>query len=210
MRPKSLLKSLEKTAGEYWNVCPETGQFINLIIKDRGCRTVLEIGTSNGYSGIWIAKALKYTDAKKNTATCVANSDSMGKFTATPHPATPILYTIESNKERFNLAKENFKKCGLNKYVMQMLGHAPEDFPVCFPRGIPFLDLVFFDATKSEHLGYFKAVAPYVKKGGLIIADNVISHRKDLTPYLNAIKSSRAWRSIKLKLGNGLLVSKKI
>ena len=176
---KSLLISLDRTREKYWNISSETAQFLNLLIKDRKYKTVLEIGSSNGYSGIWMAEALSHTNGH--------------------------LYTIESNEERFDAAAENFKSSGLSKYITQILGHAPEDFP----QALDPLDLAFFDATKSEHQSYFHTIAPHIKKGGIIITDNTITHRKDLLPFINSIKSDPEWQSTELKLGDGILLSVK-
>lgn len=176
-----LLKELEKTREKYWNISPETGLFFNLLIKERKYLTVLEIGTSNGYSGIWLASALKATKGH--------------------------LYTIESHKkERFHLAAENFKKAKLTKHITQILGHAPEAIPAK-PR---FFDLAFFDATKYEHIDYFNALKNRIKKGGMIITDNINSHEKELTEYLKAVKKNPDFLSIKLNLGTGLLLSYRI
>lgn len=179
-RIKSLLKSLEKTRFEYWNIPPETGQFLNLLIKTQKYKTVLEIGTSNGYSGIWITEALIHTKGH--------------------------LYTIESNKKiRFPLATENFKKAGLVKYITQILGHAPEAIPKT-PRKF---DLVFLDATKYEHLDYWNSIKNRLKKGGMIITDNINTHQKELAPFLKEIEKNKSWQSLKLNLGSGLLILSK-
>ena len=177
----TLLKTLEKTRNKFWNVTPEVGQFLNLLIKDRKYRTVLEIGTSNGYSGVWIAQALSETNGK--------------------------LHTIESHqKERFHLATENFKKSGLQKHIHQIAGHAPEAIPLS-PK---YIDLAFFDATKYEHVEYFKVLKNRIKKGGMIITDNIHSHKKELKRYLKIVKKDKSFRSFELSLGTGLLLSYKL
>lgn len=173
-----LLKNLEKTREKYWNITPETGLFLNLLIKDRKYKKILEIGTSNGYSGIWLAEGLKATNGH--------------------------LYTVESHKkERFNLATENFKKAGLSKYITQILGHAPEDIPKT-PRKF---DLAFFDATKYEHIDYFNTLKTRIKKGGIIVTDNINSHEKELAEYRRAVTKNPQFHSVKLDLGTGLLLS---
>ena len=174
---KNTLATLKKTHKKYWNISTETGQFLNLFIKDRKCKKILEIGTSNGYSGIWITEALKKTKGH--------------------------LYTIESHKERFTLATQNFKKAGLSKHITQIPGHAPEDIP----KTPKFYDLIFLDATKYEHIDYLKTLIPHTKKGTVIISDNINSHKKDLSPYIKKINSLKNWQSIELTLGTGLLIS---
>ncbi len=180
-KTKSLLKALEQTSGLYWNIPRETGQFLNLLIKECKYKTVLEIGTSNGYSGIWLAEALKSTKGR--------------------------LYTIESHKKaRYYLAQKNFKESELSKCITQILGHAPQIIPPT-PR---YFDMAFFDATKEEYLSYFNAIKNRIKKGGVIAADNVCSHRNQLQDFLKKIKSDKNWLSFELPLGGGLLLSFKI
>lgn len=171
-----LLKSLERTSTTYWNISPATGQFLNLLIKDQNYKTVLEIGTSNGYSGIWLAEALSQTKGH--------------------------LYTMESNKKiRFFLAQKNFQKSGL-KNITQILGHAPEAIPK-IPKK---LDLAFFDATKEEYILFFHLLKNRIKKGGMIIADNLYSHAKALKAFTKEIHSDSDWKVFELNLGTGLLI----
>ncbi len=103
-RTKKILKELEKSRKVFWNISANTGLFLNLFIKHKKYKTILEIGSSNAYSGIWIADAIKKNKGK--------------------------LYSIESNKkDRYPAAVKNIKKAGLSSQVKLILGHAPEDIP---------------------------------------------------------------------------------
>ena len=62
-----VLEDLEKTQKEFWNIPRKTGILINTFIKMMNIQNALEIGTSNGYSGIWIGKALKHTGGRLKT-----------------------------------------------------------------------------------------------------------------------------------------------
>jgi len=178
---KRLLGELEKTRKKYWNIDAKTGQFLNQLVKERKYKKILEYGTSTGYSAIWFLEALSKTKGH--------------------------LTTIESHKkERFPLAQKHIKESGLSKYATLILGHAPEDTPVT-PK---LFDLAFFDATKYEHVDYFKAASKRIKKGGMIITDNAISHKKELAPYLKHVTTQKDWQSEVLNIGTGLLVSTKI
>ena len=179
MRPevKKLLKELEKTREDFWNITPEVGEFIYNLILDREYRSVLEIGTSNGYSGLWLASALEKTGG--------------------------TLYTVESNKKkRWPLAQENFQKSGLNN-IVSILGHAPE----AIPDNPKSFDLAFFDATKFEHTSYFEHIQNRINKGGIIISDNINSHREVMQKYIDHINSQKNWQSQEFSLGTGLLIS---
>ena len=139
----------------------------------------MEIGTSTGYSGIWLALGLNETGGH--------------------------LYTIESHKkERYQIAQENFRKSGL-KNITSILGHAPEDLPL-EPK---FFDMAFFDATKNEHLSYFLALKDRINPGGTIITDNIASHRNELQNYIDEIAKTPGWESEERQLGTGLLISRK-
>ncbi|PKL36448.1 hypothetical protein CVV38_00895 [Candidatus Peregrinibacteria bacterium HGW-Peregrinibacteria-1] len=177
---KDLLQELESTRETYWNIPPETGRYLNKLIKDRKYKHILEIGTSNGYSAIWIAEALMHNNG--------------------------TLYTIESHKKlRFNLAKENIARSGLTN-IIQILGHAPEDIPLT-PK---YFDMAFFDATKKEHLNFFKTIENRINLNGMIITDNILSHQEVLTPYIEHLKSLPSWKSQIYPLGTGIMVSEKI
>ncbi len=176
---QELLHELEKTREIYWNITPEVGKFLSNFIQKNDYKTVLEIGTSNGYSGIWLAEALNHTKG--------------------------VLYTIESNsKKRFPLSQANFAKSGLSN-VIQILGHAPEAIPD-MPKTF---DMAFFDATKYEHIDYFNTLKDRITPGGTIITDNINSHRKELTPYIENINQEPNWTSSEKSIGTGLLISRK-
>ena len=64
---ETVLKNLEKTQDDFWNIARETGNFLNLIIKTANIKNAYEVGTSNGYSGIWLAKGLRETGGHLTT-----------------------------------------------------------------------------------------------------------------------------------------------
>jgi len=169
------LHKLEKTGKEFWIISHETGEFLNKLIREKNIKRVLEIGTSIGYSGIWIAEALSSVNGK--------------------------LYTLESHNERFNKAKENFQSAKLSRYITQLKGHAPD---IAIPD---IIDLLFLDATKIEYVSYIKTFLFHMKKGGIIVADNAISHREALVKYEKYIFSSPQLKSRLEKIGSGLFIS---
>lgn len=160
----------------YWIITRETGEFLNKLIRENNLKKIVEVGTSVGYSGVWIAEALKHTNGK--------------------------LYTIESHEQRYKTAHENFIKAGLENYVQQLKGHAP-DVPVN-----DMIDLLFLDGTKAEYISYLTTFLFHMKKGGIIIADNALTHKKELTKYKKYIFDSPQLESELIKIGNGLFLSK--
>ena len=141
------LAELEKTQKEFWNIPRKTGVLINTFIKMMNIQNALEIGTSNGYSGLWIAKALKTTGGK--------------------------LTTIEYYEKRQSVAIENFKKCGVFDIIRPLQGDACET--IMGLDKTEMFDFVFIDANKREYVKYFELIKPHLTQKALIIADN-ISH----------------------------------
>jgi len=130
------------------NVPESDGRLLyDLILQHRFTRA-LEIGTSTGHSGIWIAWALSKTGGR--------------------------LLTIEIDRERHQEALDNFEAAGLSAYVDARLADAHELVPA-LPG--PF-DFVFSDADKEWYTNYFVAVWPKVSPGGCFTAHNVGSARQ--------------------------------
>ncbi|MFC1750894.1 O-methyltransferase [Pseudomonadota bacterium] len=175
-----ILSKLEKTRGEYWNVPKSTGQLLNALVRLLEAEKVLEIGTSNGYSGIHLAQAL----AEKGG----------------------MLFTVESHQERYEEAENNFKDAGLTDFITQIKGHAPEVLGEINEK----FDLVFLDATKIEYQSYFDAILPKLIKDGVIIADNCISHEEDLGEFLEGVEKDERVESTLIKVDNGLLLCVKL
>lgn len=182
------LETLAESSQEgqkFWNVSPETGKFLNILTQVIRARAVLEIGTSNGYSGLWFAEALSHTSGK--------------------------LYTVESHRGRFELARKNFEEAGMgpgpDSIVTQIFGHAPEVFgDANFPFDGTF-DLIFLDATKMEYESYLEAVWTLLRPGGILVADNMLSHEREVAGFSHAVQQNPQLISTVLPLGSGLLVA---
>jgi caffeoyl-CoA O-methyltransferase len=161
------------------NVPDSDGQLLHdLIVKHKFTRA-LEIGTSTGHSGVWIAWALAKTGGK--------------------------LTTLEIDPERHRTAVANFKEAGLTAYIDARLGDAHEIAP---SLAGPF-DFVFSDADKEWYKNYFVAIWPKVVPGGCFTAHNVsgrgagggirefLDHLKTVTDGVTTIDTtSRAGVSI--------------
>ena len=125
------------------NVPEEDGRVLYDIIIKNGYKAALEIGTSTGRSGIWIAWALSKTGGK--------------------------LITIEIDEERFQIAKRNFRNAGLIEHVDLRLGDAHK----IVPELAGLFDFVFIDADKTGYVNYLKYLLPKLKPGGCFTAHNV-------------------------------------
>ena len=174
-----IMVELEKTQKEFWNIARETGVMLNMFIKMMNVQNALEIGTSNGYSGIWLAKALKKTGGH--------------------------LTTIEFYDKRQSVAIENFKACSVDDIITPLLGSAimilenlPDDEKY---------DFVFIDANKQEYIKYFNLIKPHLASKCLITADNILSHEKKVKPFVDAINADNDFQFEILNLPAGLLVA---
>ena len=174
------LESMRRTERGMMNVAPAEGEYLAGLVRQLDARKVLEIGTSNGYSAIWLAMALRETGGK--------------------------LITLELDKARHELAQNNFRATGLGEVIDSRLADALIEIQTL--QG-PF-DLVFIDAWKPDYIRYFKAVFPKVRAGGVIAAHNVDSHPQSMQDFLGAIKTHPGLRTEFIHKGpSGLSVSYK-
>jgi predicted O-methyltransferase YrrM len=125
------------------NVPAADGQVLHNIIVEHKYRNALEIGTSTGHSGIWIAWALSKTGGR--------------------------LITVEIDRSHHEEALANFKEAGLSQYIDARLGDAHKIVP-SLPG--PF-DFVFSDADKDWYKNYLAAALPKLQAGGCFVAHNV-------------------------------------
>ena len=174
-----VLAELEKTQKQFWNVPRKTGVLLNMFIKMMNAKSVLEVGTSNGYSGIWLAKALKETGGK--------------------------LTTIEYYDKRQSVAIENFKICGIDDVVRPLQGSAC-DVIESLDESEKF-DFVFIDANKREYVKYFELVKPHLTPKAMIVADNIISHAEKVQTFIDAVDADDEFQYEIVEVPGGILVA---
>lgn len=174
-----VLKRLEKTAKQYTNIAPENGQFLAILIQSIQARNVLEVGTSNGYSTIWIAAALKKTRGR--------------------------LITLEFDPARAAEAKAHLQEVGLDSIVEIRVGNALDEIPKCDPT----FDLVFLDAEKDEYRRYLELALPNIRPGGLIIADDTLTMRDEMPDYVEFVFNTPILHSVDIPLDDGVILSYK-
>lgn len=172
----------EHAAQPVWIVGRDTGRLLRFLVRVVQPLCVLEIGTSVGYSGLWMASGLEM--------------NGQGE-----------LWTIESHAERYGRAQQNFAEAGLAHRIHSVKGHAPEIFEeLSFPQGI---DFAFFDATKMEHASYLEVVLPLLNSGAMLAVDNVGSHRGVMESFVDALKNDPCFEVVELTVGSGLLLARR-
>lgn len=128
-------------------VSPGEGQWLYLLARVQGARTILEIGTFAGCSTIWLARAL---------------------------PPDGRLVTLEADARHAALARANITRAGLAGLVEIRLGPALETLPRLVAEGAGPFDLIFLDADKRNNPGYLEWSLRLARAGTLIVADNVV------------------------------------
>jgi predicted O-methyltransferase YrrM len=129
------------------NVSPLQGKFLQLLARIMGAKNILEVGTLGGYSTIWLARALQ--------------------------PGGKVV-TLESEPKHAEVARANIARAGLSHLVELRLGRAIDTLPQLAAEGRGPFDLVFIDADKPSTADYFKWALRLVRKGSVIVVDNVV------------------------------------
>jgi predicted O-methyltransferase YrrM len=140
-------------------------------------RRVLEIGTSNGYSTIWLADAVA--------------------------PAHGTVISIDRSPERQNMARENLLRAGLLERVDLRCGDATE-VVVTLPG--PF-DFVFFDADRIDAHKQLTLLLPKLAPSAFLVADNALSHPAEIANYLTMIGGLEHVQHVLIRVGKGLSVA---
>lgn len=163
------------------NVPESDGQLLYDLIISNGYKNALEIGTSTGHSGIWMAWALSKTGGK--------------------------LITIEIDERRHQQALENFKAAGVSEIVDARLANAHD--LVKQLQG-PF-DFIFSDADKDWYTNYFMELAPKLQKDGCYVTHNVYKgqRQRGMTGYAEYLESRDDFKTSYDESGRGMSISYK-
>ena len=127
----------------YRNVPPNDGRLLRILAESMNAKTVIEIGTSTGYSGIWFGLALQKTGGK--------------------------LTTFEIDAQRAATARANFKRAGMAEIVTLVEGDAHENVTKLKDP----IDILFLDADKQGYIDYLNKLLLLIRPGGLIVAHNI-------------------------------------
>jgi len=166
-RASQVLQSLEKMAQKEFvpSIGPIKGRIITEIIKKNNPKTVLEIGALYGYSAILMANIL---------------------------PQGGKVITIELDKLIAKIARKNIADAGLSDKIDIVASNALEVIPKLHLK----FDLLFLDAAKDEYLKYLKlAENKNLKKGSIVVADNVEVSKNEMRDYLEYVRSSGIYKS---------------
>jgi len=167
------------------NVPMGDGRILRMLAETAGAKHVVEIGTSNGFSGIWFCLALRKTGGK--------------------------LTTYEINAGRAALARKNFKRAGVEKLVTLVEGDAHVEAPKLKQQKDVSIDILFLDADKSGYIDYLNKLLPLVRPGGLIVAHNMTPRMAD-PKYVKAVTTNPDLETIFINMersGIGITMKKR-
>jgi len=175
----AVLDEMDRTQrGGNMNVPVEDGRLLRILAESVGAKHIVEIGTSNGYSGIWQCLALKATGGK--------------------------LTTFEIDARRAAMARENFRKAGVEDLVTLVEGDAHEK--VAQVEGP--VDILFLDADKEGYLDYLNKLLPKLRPGGLVIGHNINPVQSD-PEFVKAVTTNPDLETLILNHTGGISVTMK-
>jgi predicted O-methyltransferase YrrM len=161
-------------------VTPEVGRFLHTLVLCTRPRVILEIGTSGGYSAMWLATAARSVGA--------------------------TVTTLEADPLKVQLATSNLREAGLDDAVDIVQTDA---FAYLGDRREP-VDFVFLDAEKEDYLRYLELIVPLLPPGGLLVADNLISAAEELAEFRRRAESDPRLSTVIVPIPRGELLAAKI
>jgi predicted O-methyltransferase YrrM len=159
------------------NVEPETAELLGVLVRALGAERVLEIGTSNGYSTIWLADAAEATGGH--------------------------VVSLEIDPARASLALEHLARTGLGDIAEVRVVDAGEALASFADESS---DFVFLDAERSAYAGYWPDLARVLATPGLLMVDNVVSHAEQVSELRALVESDARVTSSLVPIGAGVLL----
>jgi predicted O-methyltransferase YrrM len=156
------------------NITRDTGELLAVLVRATVARRVLEIGTSNGYSTLWLASA----------ARAVGGS----------------VTTVELSDYKVGLAKANFARSGLGEYISLVGDNAGG---VLQRSAENAFDLVFLDSERPEYPGWWPDLKRVLRPGGLLVVDNATSHQAEMAPFVALVSADASFVTSLVPVGNG-------
>ena len=161
----------------YRNIEPESAELLNVLIRAQQSKRILEIGTSTGYSTLWLAYAAQATSAK--------------------------ITTLEIDAERSELAYQNAVDFSLDCFVEFLVSDA-QDY---LRKTTEKFDFILLDAERDAYCDYWNYLPQILKeKGGLLVVDNVVSHESEVKDFINLVRDNPKFSTTILPIGAGLFL----
>lgn len=156
------------------NITRDTGEFLSVLVQATSARRVLEIGTSNGYSTLWLASAARGVGG--------------------------AVTTVELSDYKVGLARHNFSRSGLASSITLV----QDDAGRVLERAVDASsDLIFLDSERPEYPGWWPHLKRVLRPGGLLVVDNATSHPEQMAPFIALVKADADFTTSLVPIGNG-------
>lgn len=162
------------------NITRDTGELLAVLIHARAARRVLEIGTSNGYSTLWLARA----------------AQALGGS----------VVTVEKAQDKFDMARANFERAQLQGVIGQLLADAGD---VLRDAADGAYDLIFLDSARGLYQQWWPQLDRALAAGGVLVVDNASSHYADMAPFLDGIRADTRYTCCLATVGKGEFIAVK-
>ena len=156
------------------NITRDTGELLAVLVRATVARRVLEIGTSNGYSTLWLASAARAIGG--------------------------AVTTVELSDYKIGLASANFKQSGLASSISLLHDDAGS---VLERADDGAYDLIFLDSERPQYPGWWPHLARVLRPGGLLVVDNAISHQAEMASFVALVAADRRFVTSLVPVGNG-------
>ena len=160
------------------NITPDTGEFLSVLVRFGQARRVLEIGTSNGYSTLWLAEAAAAID---------------GHVT-----------TLEFSGDKAAMARATFARSGLEQRITLVHGDAGSWLAQAADASV---DLLFLDSDRGQYAGWWPQLRRVLCPGGLLVVDNASSHAAEMEPLRALLCADAGFSTSLVPVGNGELLA---
>jgi predicted O-methyltransferase YrrM len=159
------------------NITPDTGEFLRLLVRALKARRILEIGTSNGYSTLWLACAVQ--------------------------PMNGSVTTLEKSLYKAEMARANFARAEMQPWINLQLVAAGDFLK---QQSVAAFDFVFLDSERSEYIAWWPDLQRVLASGGLLVVDNAVSHVHELRDFVQAVQQTPGYITSLVPVGKGELV----
>lgn len=183
-------------------VTKDTGKFLNILISSMKGSKILEVGTSVGYSTLWIALAFYQNGYERSQM------------------KNKSIITIDNNPVKVKKAKKNLIDAGVEGLVniiegkaLDVLYQMSNDYESNSNNEEKLFDFIFLDADKENLIKYFDIALPLLRKGGIIVTDNILypeEYRPTMLKYTEHVRKNKSIMSVTVPIGYGEEVSLKI
>jgi predicted O-methyltransferase YrrM len=188
---RSLLRELERFGAEndaraserrdkMLNITPETGELLAILVQAMKARRILEIGTSNGYSTLWLAEAARRIDG--------------------------FVVTVEVSTAKAEMARDNIDRAGLSPWIHLEIMEAGQFLSA---QAASHYEFIFLDSDRRQYSAWWPYLQAVLAPEGLLVVDNALSHAAEMEEFMAHVRAAMGWRSVVVPVGNGEFIALK-